>query len=142
VDALNDKRRRAAVHAEAQSAKSEALGDTNFDDASAVRAALRSASVKKTLQDRITARPVQREKERGTLLAFEMRAHPEEAIDLAEDENAAVAARASWKTAVDLAGRAQATAEQLSSLIGSAEEEHARSANQQADYEILRGLAD
>src|SRR5690606_34055184 len=62
--------------------------------------------------------------------------------DLAEDENAAVAARASWKTAVDLAGRAQATAEQLSSLIGSAEEEHARSANQQADYEILRGLAD
>lgn len=142
ADALDEQHRRAAALSDAQTALSEALAASDFDDASAARQALRSASDQEALEARVTAHTVQREKERETLLALEMRALPEEAIELADVEGAATAARTTWKATVDVAGRAQATAEQLSTLITSAEDEHARSAAQQSEYETLRGLAD
>ncbi|WP_417510221.1 AAA family ATPase [Microbacterium sp.] len=142
ADALEEQVRRAAVLADAQSAQVEALADSEFDDAASVRAALRSTSDQQALDARITAHMVQRTKEREILLALEMRVLPEEPLDLTDVEEAAATARSDWKALVDLAGRAQATAEQLSSLIEAAQTAHARNAQQQADFEVLRGLAD
>src|SRR5690606_14975937 len=66
----------------------------------------------------------------------------EESIDLAPAEQAAVAGRDLWKTAVDAAGRARGTTERLDELISSAASEHAASAEQAADHDVLQGLAD
>ncbi len=103
---------------------------------------MRSATEQEALDARIQAHRVQREKERALLLPLEMRTLPEETIDLAPAERAAADARSAWKTATDAAGRVEAMTDQLRRLIDSAASEHARSAEQQADHEVLRGLAD
>ena len=142
TDALDECTRRSTALTESQTAQAEALAGSDFDDAAGVRAALLSASEQQLLDERVTAHAVQRTKEREILLALEMRVLPEEPVDLTAAEETAAAARSAWKSAVDLTGRAQATAEQLHSLIEAAQTAHARSAEQQADFEALRGLAD
>lgn len=142
ADARDERARRATALADAQTAQTEALADSDFDDTTAVLAALRAPAQQQALDERITAHTVQRAKEREILLALEMRVLPEEPVDLTGAEGIATTARSAWKSAVDLAGRAQATAEQLRSLIDAAQEAHAQSADQQADFEVLRGLAD
>lgn len=140
--ALAEHARRTTVLIETQTEQQAALAASDFDDATAVQQALRSSAEQAELDSRITAHSVQRGKERATLLELELRTLPEDPIDLAPADQTAADARAAWKSAVDTANRAQSTAEQLAGLIDSAATEHARSADQQAEYEIIRGLAD
>ncbi|GGD87597.1 AAA family ATPase [Microbacterium murale] len=140
--ALAEHARRTTALIETQTEQQAALAASDFDDATAVQQALRSSAEQAELDSRITAHSVQRAKERATLLELELRTLPEDPIDLAPAEQTAAEARAAWKSAVDTANRAQSTAEQLAGLIDSAATEHARSADQQAEYEIIRALAD
>lgn len=142
ANALAEHVRRVAAWNEAMSEQLAALTASDFDDATAVQQALRPASEQSALEERINAHSVQRAKERATLLDLELRTLPEEAIDLTPAEQSAVEARAAWKAAVDTANRAQSTSEQMARLIDDAASEHGRSADQQAEYEIIRGLAD
>lgn len=119
-----------------------ALAASDFDDVTTARDAMRSISEQDEIDARITEHRVQREKERSTLLELELRTLPEEPIDLVPAESAAAEARALWTSTVDAAGRAESTARQLGGLIESAASELARSAEQQAEHEVLRGLAD
>jgi exonuclease SbcC len=128
--------------ADARRERDTALAASDFDDVSAAREAMRSAPAQEALEERITAHTVQREKERSTLLELELRTLPEEPIDVGPAESAAAEARTAWKVAVDAAGRAERTAEHLLRLIDSSASEHSRSAEQQAEHEVLRGLAD
>lgn len=130
------------IFIEAKGEQDAALAASDFDDASAAGEAMRSTAEQEAIDARINAHSVQREKERATLLDLELRTLPEDPIDLAPTEQAAAEARTAWKAAVDAAGRAATTAEQLASLIESAASEYARSAAQQAEHEVLRGLAD
>lgn len=142
ASAIADGARSAQALAAARDEQDAALAASDFDDVTAALEAMRSAAEQEALDTRITAHTVQREKERSTLLDLELRTLPEEPIDLGPVESAAAEARSAWKTALDAAGRAESTAEQLASLIESAAIEHARSAEQQAEHEVLRGLAD
>lgn len=134
--------RRATALVEAQAEQRAALAASDFDDATAVQQALRSSAEQAALDSRVTEHSVQRAKERATLLELELRTLPEAPIELAPAEQSAAEARVEWKAAVDIANRARSTAERLEKLIDSAASEHARSAGEQAEYEIIRGLAD
>lgn len=142
ADALEESARRAKALAEAVAEQTQVLVASDFDDATAARLALRPAAEQQEIDERITTHTVQREKQRETLLALELRALPEEPIELSGIEDSTVAARAEWKAALDAAGRAKSTAQQLGGLIESAAAEYAGSAEQQADFEVLKGLAD
>ena len=140
--ALTERSRSEQSYAAAKEEQNAALAASDFDGVAAAREAMRSSDEQEALDARVSAHTVQREKEKSTLLDLELRTLPEEPIDLAPAETAATDARAVWKTAMDAAGRAESTAEQLASLIESAASEHARSAEQQEEHEVLRGLAD
>lgn len=140
--ALAEHARRTAALSEATAEQHAALAASDFDDATAVQQALRSSVEQAAFDSRITAHAVQRAKERATLLDLELRTLPEDAIDLTPAEQSADEARAAWKAAVDTSNRAQSTAAQLTRLIDAAASEHRRSADQQAEYEIIRSLAD
>ncbi len=142
ASALAERARSENAFAVAKDEQDAALAASDFDDVSAAQEAMRSASDQNELDARITAHAVQREKERAILLELELRTLPEEPIDLAPAEQAAHDARTAWRAAVDATGRATATAEQLEALIEAAASEHARSAAQQAEHDVLRGLAD
>lgn len=142
ASALIERARIEQEFAEAKSEQDAALTASDFDDATAARTAMRSAAEQEALDARVQAHRVQREKERAMLLPLEMRTLPEEPIDLAPAEQTAADARSAWKTATDAAGRVEAMTDQLRRLIDSAASEYARSAEQQADHEVLRGLAD
>ncbi|MGO1921100.1 MAG: AAA family ATPase, partial [Microbacterium sp.] len=140
--ALTERSRNEQSYAAAKDEQDAVLAASDFDDVAAARDAMLSSAEQEALESRVSAHTVQREKEKSTLLDLELRTLPEEPIDLAPAETAATDARAEWKAAMDAAGRAESTSEQLASLIKSAASEHARSAEQQAEHEVLRGLAD
>ena len=140
--ALAELARRTTALTEAKSEQSAALAASDFDDVTAVQQALRSEPEQAALDARITTHAAQREKERATLLELELRTLPEESIDLAPAEQVALAARDVWKAAVDAAGRAEGTVERLGELISSAASAHGASADEAADHEVLRSLAD
>ncbi|MGM7669045.1 AAA family ATPase [Microbacterium sp. A93] len=142
ADALEESARREVALTDAAAEQTRALAASDFDGATAAREALRSAAEQQGLEERITGHTVQREKQRELLLALEMRALPEEPIELSAVEESAAVARTVWKAAIDAAGRAETTVDQLSALIASAAAEYASSAAQQADFEVLKGLAD
>ncbi|MGY1551191.1 AAA family ATPase [Microbacterium sp. A588] len=142
ADALEESARRTTTHAEAVAEQELALDASDFDDVTAARQALLPAAEQQELDSRITSHTVQREKQRELLLALEMRALPEEPIDLGGPEDAARAARTAWTAALDAAARAKTTVEQLGELIESAAVEYAASAEQQADFAVLKSLAD
>lgn len=140
--ALAERRRRAAAVEESQAEQEAALAASPFADAAEAQQALRSAAALEALDARITAHAVQREKERAILFELELRTLPEEPIDLSPAEAASTTARAAWSRAVDDAARAAGIVERLDGLIASAAAEHARTAAQTAEFDVLRGLAD
>ncbi|MDF2560416.1 MAG: hypothetical protein K0R99_1862 [Microbacterium sp.] len=142
VDATAEHLRRAQALADSEAERDAALADSPFDDVAAAESALRPAPAQEALDKRISEHAVQREKERAILFDLELRTLPEEAIDLAPVEQAAADARVIWTEAVDAAARAAGTAERLGSLIESAAAEHARTATDAAEFEVLQNLAD
>lgn len=142
VEAAAERERRAAAATAARVERDAALEASEFDGVAAVESALRSTPAQTALESRITAHTVEKEKERAILLPLELRTLPEETIDLGPAELTSLTARQRWSAAVDEAGRATGVAEQLSAIIEAAAAEHARTAAEAADYEVLRGLAD
>ncbi|WP_223626911.1 AAA family ATPase [Microbacterium sp. EST19A] len=140
--AVAEQQRRTQALEEAEDERDAALADSAFDDVAAVERALRSVAVQEALETRISQHAVQREKERSTLFDLELRTLPEEPIDISPDEEAAAKARAAWVHTVDEASRALGTVERLEDLIASATSEHARTADDAAEFEVLQGLAD
>ncbi|MEI3847892.1 MULTISPECIES: AAA family ATPase [unclassified Microbacterium] len=140
--ASEERASRTAAAEEAFSAQRRALEESPFADAEAAEAALLAPTELAALESRLTAHAVQREKERDTLLHLELRMLPEEPIDLDPVTRAAADAREAWKLAVGAAARAEETAVRLRGLVDDAEAEHAVSAEEQAEFDVLRGLAD
>ncbi|WP_460796973.1 AAA family ATPase [Microbacterium sp. GXF0217] len=142
AEALAEVARRTDVVAETRDDRDAAIERSDFDDSAAVETALRSAADRDERDAEITAHAVQRETEKAILLPLEMRTLPEEPIDLGPVEEAAAASRAFWTAQVDEAARAGGIVERLTALIDSATSEHARSADQAEEHEVLQGLAD
>lgn len=140
--ALLDRARHEVAVAEATAERDAALHASPFHDPSEVADALRTAAEISALEERVTSHTVQREKEKAVLLPLEMRALPEEPVDISPVEATAIAARTTWMDSVESAARASTTAERLNALITAASAEHARSAEQAAAHEVLQGLAD
>ncbi len=127
---------------EAVAAQEAALAETPLASVDDARAALRPAREREVWEERIRRYAVQLETEKGILLPLEMRALPEEPIDPAPAEAAATQARSAWVTAVDHVGRAQVVVERLDGLLAAATAEHARSAEEAAEHEVIQGVAD
>lgn len=142
AEAVAERLRRTQALTEAAGEQDAALADSVFADADAVGQALRSAAAQDALDSRIAEHAVQREKERAILFDLELRTLPEDPIDLSPAEQASATARALWTAAVDEAARATGTAERLGGLIESAAAEHARTADDAAEFEVLQNLAD
>ncbi|WP_309065866.1 SMC family ATPase [Microbacterium sp.] len=142
ADAIDDRIARATAAAEAIAERDAAIADSPFPDAGAAEAALLPSSEIAALDARITQHTVQREKEKEILLALELRVLPEDPIDLAPFEQAAADARQAWMQAVDGDSRARGVQQNLTALVDAAASEHAASAAQAEEYEVLRGLAD
>ena len=142
IEAAAERTRRDETASTATAERDAAIEESVFDDVASVERALRSASDQQALEARITAHSVRREKEREILFDLELRTLPEEPIDLQSAEQESQAARRRWTTAVDEASRATAMAEQLGAAIDAAASEHARTADDAAEYEVLRDLAD
>ncbi|GAT72047.1 nuclease sbcCD subunit C [Microbacterium sp. HM58-2] len=140
--AIAEVSRRAVAATDATMEQDAALAASDFDEVADAELALRSPAAQEAIDARIAAHAGQREKERSILFDLELRTLPEDPIDTAPAEQAAAEARAAWSTAVDEASRAAGTAERLAGLIDSAAAEHARTAEDAADFEVLRGLAD
>jgi exonuclease SbcC len=119
-----------------------AIAESIFDDITDAEQALLDATEITRLDDRVTAHRVARDKERALLLDLEMRVLPEEPIDLSPAEEAAAAARTDWQRTVDADSRARGVQRSLTATVDSAAAEHAASAADAAEFEVLRGLAD
>ncbi|QMU97272.1 SMC family ATPase [Microbacterium esteraromaticum] len=120
----------------------EAVEDSVFDDVTEAQQALLGAADIAALDDRITAHAVEVKKERALLLDLEMRMLPEEPIDLAPAEQTARQARDAWQDSVDADSRARSVQRSLTATVDSAAHAHEASAEQAAEFEVLRGLAD
>lgn len=142
LDADAERVRRQQAATEAADEQDAALASSEFPDVGAVVEALRPLAVQTALEERVTTHAVQREKERALLFDLELRTLPEEPIDLAPVEQAARDARAAWSAAVDQATQAAGDAARLAGLIDAAKEEHARTAEDAAAFEVLQALAD
>ena len=142
AEAIEERARRVSAAAEAQAELEAALDASDFADVGAAERALRSRSEQEALQSRIDEHSAQLGKEKATLLELELLTLPEEPIDVAPAEAAASSARAAWMAAVDVATKAENTAQQLAGLIESATAEHKATASDAAEYDVLRGLAD
>ncbi|MBP3977474.1 AAA family ATPase [Microbacterium sp. BLY] len=142
LDAAAERTRRHQAAVEATAEQDAALAASEFPDVATAEEALRTPAVQADLEQRITHHAVQREKERALLFDLELRTLPEEPIDLAPAERAALDARAAWSSAVDAATRASGDAVRLAGLIDAAKDEHARTAEDAAAFEVLQDLAD
>lgn len=142
LDAVAERERRMRAAVEAERDQAAQLARSSFDDVGSVEQALRPLSVQESLDAQVSRHAVLREKERAILFDLELRTLPEEPIDVAPAEEASAAARVAWVRAVDEASEASGIAERLSGLIESAAEEHARTAEDAAEFEVLRNLAD
>lgn len=142
ADAVEERMRRALAAAETRDGQDAALEASVFDDVSAAERAMRSQLAQGELQKRVDDHAAQLGKEKATLLDLELLTLPEDPIDLSPAEQAASTARADWMSAVDAAAKAGNAATQLAGLIDSATTEHAATAADAAEYEVLRGLAD
>ncbi|WCD93007.1 AAA family ATPase [Microbacterium sp. nov. GSS16] len=133
----------AAEHERAAVAElAEALEASVFDDATEAEQAMLGASELSALDERITAYAVDVTKERALLLDLEMRMLPDEPIDLAAAEQEALRARAAWQDAVDADSQARSVQRGLTATVDSAAHAHEASAEQAAEFEVIRGLAD
>ena len=139
IDAHVDAAERADL---ARHERDQALEASMFTDATEAEQALLSASEIVALDDRVTEHAVAVKKERALLLDLEMRMLPEQLIDLEPAQDAAAAARTSWTSAVDADSRARGVQAGLTATVDAAASEHAASAADARDFEILRSLAD
>lgn len=142
ADAIDLRADRQEAAASARNDLDEAIAASVFDDVASAEQALIGAAEIAALDERVTAHRVAREKERELLLALELRVLPEEAIDLAPAEERATHAREAWLRAVDDANRVGGVRSSLVAIVDSAEIEHAASAADAEEFEIIRGLAD
>ncbi|MFP1601316.1 AAA family ATPase [Microbacterium sp. 2216-1] len=142
ADAIEVRIERASAAAIARGELDAALTASVFDDVAQAEHALLAAAEIATLDARVTAHAVEVKKEKALLLDLEMRALPEEPIDLAPAEAAAHAARESWQSAVDADSQARGVQRGLTASVESAASEHAASAADAEQFEVLRGLAD
>ncbi|WP_336646629.1 SMC family ATPase [Microbacterium sp. USHLN186] len=142
ADAIDERRERARAAAEADAEMRSAIAASPFADASEAEQAMLAAADIAALDQRVTAHAVAREKERALLLDLEMRMLPEERIDLAPATAAAQRARRDWEDAVDADSRARAVQKSLAATLEAAVDVHAASAEDAAQFEVLRGLAD
>jgi len=122
--------------------RDQAIEASVFADVTEAEQALLSAAEITALDERVTDHAVAVKKERALLLDLEMRALPEEPIDLAPAQEAASAARVSWQRTVDADSRVRGVQRSLTSTVDSAATEHTASAADAAEFEVLRGLAD
>lgn len=142
LDAEAERARQQRAVTEAAAERDAALDASEFPDVEAATVALRAPAVQTKLDEQVTTHAVQREKERALLFDLELRTLPEEPIDLAPLEQAARDARAAWSAAVDLATAAAGDAVRLAGLLAAAKDEHARTAEDAAAFEVLQALAD
>jgi len=139
IDAHDDAAERADL---ARHERDQALEASMFTDSAEAEQALLSAAEIAALDDRVTEHAVAVKKERALLLDLEMRMLPDELIDLEPAQDAAVAARTSWTSAVDADSRARGVQAALTATVDAAASEHAATAADARDFEILRSLAD
>ncbi|GAA2859290.1 AAA family ATPase [Microbacterium arabinogalactanolyticum] len=139
IDAHVDAAERADL---ARHERDQALEASMFTDATEAEQALLSAAEIAAIDDRVTEHAVAVKKERALLLDLEMRMLPDELIDLEPAQDAAAAARTSWTNAVDADSRARGVQAGLTATVDAAASEHAASAADARDFEILRSLAD
>lgn len=142
ADALDEHAARQGTATEAHADLDAAIAESPFADVDdAAQALLPSAEIT-ALDELISAHAVQREKERAILLDLELRTLPEEPIDLVPIEQTAAAARSTWLAAVDAANRADGVRSALRGMVDDAASELRASADDAAQYESIRGLAD
>ncbi|GAA3931676.1 SMC family ATPase [Microbacterium soli] len=122
--------------------RDQAVEASMFTEVVEVEQALLSAAEITALDDLVTGHAVAVQKERALLLDLELRALPDETIDLTAAEEEAAAARRSWTSAVDAHSRARGVQSSLVATLDAAAVEHAASAEDAAEFEVLRGLAD
>jgi len=139
IDAHDDAAERADL---ARHERDQALEASMFTDATEAEQALLSAAEIAAIDDRVTEHAVAVKKERALLLDLEMRMLPDELIDLEPAQDAAAAARTSWTSAVDADSRARGVQAALTATVDAAASEHAATAADARDFEILRSLAD
>jgi exonuclease SbcC len=120
----------------------QALADSIFDELADAEKALLTADEITRLDERVRTHQVARDKERALLLDLEMRVLPEDLIDLGPAQEAAAAAREDWHRRVDADSQARGVQRSLTATVDSAASEHAASAADAAEFEVLRGLAD
>lgn len=142
ADARAERSRRERAVVEADRERDAALLASVFAEVSDAEEALRSSAEQEALDARITQHTVQREKEREILFDLELKTLPEEPIDTAAAERVSSEARALWSAAVDAATVAAGDAARLSGLLAAAGDEHARTAEDAAEFEVLKNLAD
>lgn len=142
ADAVDDRIDAATRAADATAERDAAITASPFDDATEVQTALLSPAEIAALDERITDHAAQLKKERALLLDLELRTLPEEPIDLAPVEEQAAAARVAWLAAVDADAKAQNVRAGLTATVDAAASEHAATAADAEEYEVIRGLAD
>ncbi len=142
ADAIEDRRELADRARIARDDLDQAIAESIFDDVTDAEQALLDAAEIARLDERVTTHRVARDKERALLLDLEMRVLPEESIDLTPAEEASAAARAHWQRTVDADSRARGVQRSLTATVDSAAFEHAASAADAAEFEVLRSLAD
>jgi len=142
ADAVDERTGAAQRAADATAERDEAIARSLFDDAHEVQTALLSPAEVAALDERITDHAAQLKKERALLLDLELRTLPEEPIDLAPAEDAATRARNAWLAAVDADTRAQSVRGGLGATVEAAASEHAASAADAEEFEVIRGIAD
>ncbi|BDZ39428.1 AAA family ATPase [Microbacterium suwonense] len=142
ADAIDAHVAAAERSSDARAELDRAIADSLFDTLAEAEQALLGAAEIAALDERVTAHRVAREKERALLLDLELRALPEEPIDLTVAQEQAAAARAAWLSVVDDDSRARGVQTSLTATVDAAASEHAASASDAEEFEVLRGLAD
>lgn len=142
ADAIDDDDQRRGELDDARAALAGALEDSPFaSSAEAAEAVLLPEQID-DLDERCTSHAVQRDKAKAILLPLELRALPEEAIDLEPPIRAAAEARAEWVAAVEAASRADGVRDGLRGAAESAASEHRAAADEADAYDTVRALAD
>lgn len=144
ADAADERQRAVLAAAEAERDRDELLVPSSFADAAEASAALLDPVAQTVLDDRIRAHDVALERARADLLALEteLAGVADEPVDLAPASEAATRARDAWNAALDGAARDRQVASQLAAVVADAASVHSASAESQAEYELIAGLAD
>lgn len=142
ADAIEARLVRERAAADAREECDVAITESPFEHVTEAQSALLSAAEIVALDERITDHAAQLKKERALLLDLELRTLPEEPIDVTPAELTAAAARQAWLDAVDADTRAQGVRRSLAATVDAAASEHAATAADAEEFEVIRGLAE